>query len=39
MMKESEMYISPEIEVLEVISEGSLCTSGWAEDSDDVELF
>ena len=38
-MKKSEMYISPDIEVLEVLTEGILCVSGEAEDSDDVELF
>lgn len=39
MTKETEIYVSPEIEVLEVIAEGVLCTSGVAGDSDDVELF
>ena len=39
MMKKSEMYISPEIEVIELLAEGVLCLSGEAEDSDDVELF
>ena len=39
MMKETEMYVSPEVEVLDMIAEGVLCVSGWVEDSDDVELF
>ena len=38
-MKKTEIYVSPEIDVLEVIAEGVLCTSGWADDSDDVELL
>lgn len=37
-MKE-EKYISPEVEVIEVMTEGVLCASGYAGDSDDVELF
>ena len=35
----NEKYISPEIEVVEVMTEGVLCASGYAGDSDDVELF
>ena len=35
----NEKYISPEVEVIEVITEGVLCLSGQAGDSDDVELF
>ena len=35
----SKHYTSPEIEVIEVIEEGILCASGFAGDSDDVELF
>ena len=36
----NENYISPEIQkVVEFISEGVLCVSGKAGDSDDVELF
>ena len=31
-------YVSPEIEILEVINEGTLCQSGYAEDSNDSEL-
>ena len=38
-MKKTDIYVSPEIEVLELIDEGVLCTSGWADDSDDVELL
>ena len=37
-MKEDK-YISPEVEVIEVMTEGVLCASGYAGDSDDVELF
>ena len=32
-------YASPEVEVLELLSEGVLCLSGEVDDSDDVELF
>ena len=32
-------YTSPEIEVIEVVAEGILCASGYAGDSEDVELF
>lgn len=35
----TENYTSPEIEVIEVVAEGILCASGYAGDSDDVELF
>lgn len=38
-MKKTEIYESPEVEIFEVIAEGVLCTSGWADDSDDVELL
>ena len=38
-MNNTEIYVSPEIEIMEVIAEGVLCTSGWADDSDDVELL
>ena len=38
MMKKSEMYISPDIEVLEVLAEGILCVSGEADDSFDSEF-
>ena len=38
-MMKSKHYTSPEIEVIEVIEEGILCASGFAGDSDDVELF
>lgn len=38
-MKESEKYVSPDIKVIQYVSEGFLCASGWADDSDDVELF
>ena len=38
-MMKSEKFVSPEIEVIEVIDEGVLCASGYAGDSDDVELF
>lgn len=38
-MKKTDIYVSPEIEVLELIDESVLCTSGWADDSDDVELL
>ena len=34
----AENYTSPEIEVIEVVAEGILCASGYAGDSDDVEL-
>lgn len=39
MLKKTEIYVSPETEVLEIIDEGVLCTSGWADDSDDIELL
>lgn len=32
-------YTSPEIEVIEIAAEGILCASGYAGDSEDVELF
>ena len=32
-------YTSPEIEVIEIVAEGVICTSGYAGDSEDVELF
>ena len=32
-------YTSPEIEVIEIVAEGVICASGYAGDSDDVELF
>ena len=32
-------YTSPDVVVLELLSEGVLCLSGEVEDSDDVELF
>ena len=35
----NEHYMSPEIKVAEVMTEGVLCVSGYAGDSDDVELF
>ena len=35
----SENYISPSVEVTEAMTEGILCTSGYADDSYDVELF
>lgn len=38
-MKETVVYVTPEVEVFEIDAEGILCASGWAEDSDDVELF
>lgn len=38
-MKEIVVYVTPEVEVFEFDAEGFLCASGWAEDSDDVELF
>lgn len=38
-MNKTEVYVSPEIEVLELIAEGALCISGWADGSDDVELL
>ena len=38
-MMKSEKFVSPEIEVIEVIDVGVLCASGYAGDSDDVELF
>ena len=38
-MMQSEKYISPEIEVIEVMNEGVLCNSGYTGDSDDVELI
>lgn len=31
-------YVSPEIEILEVINEGTLCMSGTGDDSNDSEL-
>ena len=35
----SENYISPSVEVTEAMTAGILCTSGYADDSYDVELF
>lgn len=35
----NEKYISPMTERLETISEGVLCTSGFASDSDDTNLL
>lgn len=32
-------YTSPEIEVIEIVAEGVICASGYAGDSEDVELF
>jgi hypothetical protein len=32
-------YTSPEIKVIEITAEGMICTSGYAWDSEDVELF
>lgn len=34
-----ENYMSPESEIIEAEVEGVLCASGYADDSDDVELF
>lgn len=41
MKKKIEMYTSPMIEIIDVVAEGVLCSvgSGFAGDSDDVELF
>lgn len=38
MTKKFETYVSPEIEVIEVVPEGVLCYSGYAPDSDDTEF-
>ena len=38
-MMKTKNYISPNIKVVEVMTEGVLCTSGYAGDSNDVELF
>ena len=38
-MMEAQNYISPETKVIEVMIEGIVCMSGYAGDSDDVELF
>ena len=38
MNKTSEKYVSPEIEVTEVVPEGILCLSGSSPDSDDTEF-
>ena len=35
----AENYTSPEIEVIEIAAEGVICASGYAGDSEDVELF
>ena len=32
-------YTSPEIEVIEIAAEGVICASGYAGDSEDVEIF
>ena len=35
----TENYTSPEFEVIDIETSGILCASGYAGDSDDVELF
>lgn len=38
MTKKFEMYVSPEVEVIEVVAEGVLCYSGYTPDSEDTEF-
>lgn len=34
-----DMYVSPEVEVMEIQLEGFLCTSGFAPDSNNSDLL